>query len=141
MTDSPRTNPKELLTEIREDLAKALDRQLFEGTDPTSLSEAAIEVLHKYAKYARPRYKVVCDETNNTDKDMDNGVVNADIYLDNLWYQIEENEPTITEKRAEAEEYWKELYGDYPDEDDENWYLFLDGWEIGMDSQWLEDDL
>jgi hypothetical protein len=47
----------------------------------------------------------------------------------------------MNEKRTEAEECWKELYGDYPDKDNENWYLFLDGWEIGMDSQWLDEEL
>lgn len=37
----------------------------------------------------------------------------------------------MNEKRTEAEEAWKETYGDYPDEDDINWYWFRRGWKGG----------
>lgn len=44
----------------------------------------------------------------------------------------------MNEKRTDAEEYWKELHGEYPEEDDKNWYWFLRGWEDYINYQWEE---
>ena len=44
-------------------------------------------------------YKVVCDETNNTPEDVENGVVNADIYFSPKIYTPHINTETVLVKR------------------------------------------
>ena len=90
---------KELLNEIKEDVEKSCEKDLF---DPESIKEEAIKMRQKVVdeNYGLPyTYKVVCDETNNTPEDVENGVVNADIYFSPKIYTPHINTETVLVKR------------------------------------------
>jgi hypothetical protein len=72
---------KEIFDKIKKELDASVQHNLF---DKEKIKEQAIEtrkqVIEKNYEF-HSSYKVICDETNNTPEDIENGVVNVTIIL------------------------------------------------------------
>jgi hypothetical protein len=74
---------KEIFDMIKKELEASFENNLF---DKETIKEESIKKMQKVVEknYGLPeRYKVICDETNNTSEDIENGVVKVDIYFYN----------------------------------------------------------
>ena len=73
--------PKEILNKIRKEFGTPIQDILF---DKEKIKEQTIEMRKKVIEKnygLDSSYKITCDETNNTLKDAENGVVNVDIII------------------------------------------------------------
>jgi hypothetical protein len=73
--------PKEILNKIRKEFGTPIQDILF---DKEKIKEQTIEMRKKVIEKnygLDSSYKIICDETNNTLKDAENGVVNVDIII------------------------------------------------------------
>lgn len=62
-------------------MKEAINSNLFEVTPEQRAAaiEAILEVASKYNPKYNPDYTVVCDESNNSPKDVENGIVNVNL--------------------------------------------------------------
>ena len=77
---------KEIFDKIKKEIDASFQLNLF---DKEKIKEQVIEIKKQVIEknYGLDRsYKVICDETNNTPEDVENGVVNVDIIFTLLHY-------------------------------------------------------
>jgi hypothetical protein len=73
---------KEIFEKIKKEIERSCEKKLF---DEESRKEEVMKLRQKVVEenYGLPEsYKVICDETNNTPEDIENGVVNVTILED-----------------------------------------------------------
>lgn len=76
---------RRMLIQVRRSVAAAVRYGLFERNDDVTRNriKSLIEpfLLQVQAKYGIRAFEVVCDSTNNTERDIETGVLNIDVYI------------------------------------------------------------
>lgn len=79
-------NVRFLIINVQQAIAEFLDYMVFQPNDPITRRQIVLRVTTYLERIQgqrgiRPGFEVICDDSNNSDEDVDNGIINLDVAI------------------------------------------------------------